>query len=153
MLYEAPEVPGQEKEPVQRVAQQLYIWFIWMHQAERNWIKRKAKENYKRTVNEKNKEKSHPGGSLYFGLKNQQEWRMADHNRSNDVSTKPLLGALDTNHHVSHVCMKKALLRGTYLVTCSLYLLIMSSRADWCSSSADLSKLIIYKSRSERIII
>jgi hypothetical protein len=46
-----------------------------MHQAERKWIKRKAKENYKRTVNEKSKEKSQPGpgGSLYFGLKNQQE--------------------------------------------------------------------------------
>jgi hypothetical protein len=58
-----------------------------------------------RTVNEKSKEKSQPGGSLYFGLKNQQEWRMADHNGSTDVSTTPLLGVLDTNHHVSHVCM------------------------------------------------
>ncbi len=77
-----------------------------MHQAERKWIKRKAKEKYKRTVNEKRKEKSQPGGSLYFGLKNQQEWRMADHNGSTDVSTTPLLEVLDTNHHVrvSHVC-------------------------------------------------
>ncbi len=32
-------------------------------------------------------------------------WRMADHNGSTDVSTTPLLGVLDTNHHVSHVCM------------------------------------------------
>jgi hypothetical protein len=38
-----------------------------MHQAEKKWIKRKAKENYKRTVNEMSKEKSPPGGSLYFG--------------------------------------------------------------------------------------
>ncbi len=30
---------------------------------------------------------------------------MADHNRSTDVSTTPLLGVLNTNHHVSHVCM------------------------------------------------
>jgi hypothetical protein len=67
-----------------------------MHQAERKWIKRKAKENYKRTVNEKRKEKSQPGGSLYFELKNQQEWRMADQNGSTDVSTTPLLGVLDT---------------------------------------------------------
>ncbi len=76
-----------------------------MHQAERKWIKRKAKENYKRIVNEKSKEKSQPGGSLYFGLKNQHEWRMADHNGSTDVSTTSLLGVLDTNHHVSYVCM------------------------------------------------
>ncbi len=34
-------------------------------------------------------------------LKNEQEWRMADHNGSTDVSTTPLLGVLDTNHHVS----------------------------------------------------
>jgi hypothetical protein len=31
---------------------------------------------------------------------------MADHNGSTDVSTTPLLGVLDTNHHVSHVCMR-----------------------------------------------
>jgi hypothetical protein len=74
-----------------------------MHQAERKW--RKAKENYKRTVNEKSKEKSQPGGSLHFGLKNQQVWRMADHIGSTDVSTTPLLGLLDTHHHVSHVCL------------------------------------------------
>ncbi len=49
-----------------------------MHQAERKWIKRKAKENSKRTVNEKSKEKSQPGGSLYFGLNSQQPARMAD---------------------------------------------------------------------------
>jgi hypothetical protein len=61
--------------------------------------KRKLQENSKR----KNKEKSQPGGSLYLGLKNQQEWRMADHNGSTDVSTTSLLGVLDTNHHVSHV--------------------------------------------------
>jgi hypothetical protein len=72
-----------------------------MHQAERKWIKRKAKENYKRLVNEKSKEKSLSGGSL----KNQQEWRMADHNGPNDVSTTPLLGVLGTNHYVPHVCM------------------------------------------------
>ncbi len=72
-----------------------------MRQIERKWKKRKAKENHKRAVNGKNKEKSQPGGSLYFGLKNQQEWRMADHNGSTDVSTTPLLGVLDNNHHVS----------------------------------------------------
>jgi hypothetical protein len=37
-----------------------------MHQAERKWIKGKAKENYKRTVNEKSKENSQPGVSLYL---------------------------------------------------------------------------------------
>ncbi len=72
------------------------------------WLKRKAKENYKRTVNKKSKENSQPGESLYFGLKNQQEWRIADHNGSTDVSTTPLLGVLDTNHHVSQVCMHAA---------------------------------------------
>jgi hypothetical protein len=71
----------------------------------RKWRKRKAEENHKRAVNGKSKEKSQPGGSLHFGLKNQQERRMADHNGSTDVSTTPLLGVLDTNHHVSHVCM------------------------------------------------
>jgi hypothetical protein len=30
---------------------------------------------------------------------------MADHNGSTDVSTTPLLGVLDTNHHLSHVCI------------------------------------------------
>ena len=48
------------------------------------------------------KERSQPGGSLYFGLKNQQERRMADHNGSTDVSTTLLHGVLDTNHHVFH---------------------------------------------------
>ncbi len=28
---------------------------------------------------------------------------MADHNGSTDVSTTPLVGVLDTNHHISHV--------------------------------------------------
>jgi hypothetical protein len=65
--------------------------------------KEKGKRNEKRTVNEKSTEKLQPGGSLYFGLKNQQEWRMADHNGSTDVSTTPLLGVFETNHHVSHV--------------------------------------------------
>jgi hypothetical protein len=49
-----------------------------MRQTERKWRKRKAKENHKRTVNGKSKEKSQPGGSQHFGLKNQQQWRMAD---------------------------------------------------------------------------
>ncbi len=35
----------------------------------------------------------------------QQEWRMAAHNGSTDVSTTPLPGILDTHHPVSHVCM------------------------------------------------
>jgi hypothetical protein len=74
---------------------------IDMRQTERKWRKRKAKENNKRTVNEKRKEKSQPGGSLHFGLKNQKEWRMADHNGSTDLSITPLPGVLDTNHHVS----------------------------------------------------
>jgi hypothetical protein len=32
---------------------------------------------------------------------------MADHNGSTDVSTTPLLGVLDTNHHVYHVSYSK----------------------------------------------
>jgi hypothetical protein len=92
----------------------LVIKILDMHLAERKWIKRKAKENYKRTVNEKSKEKSQPGGSLYFGLKNQQEWRMADHNGSTDVSTTHLIGVLDTNHHVSHVCTTDCTVHITY---------------------------------------
>jgi hypothetical protein len=68
--------------------------------------KGKGKRKLQETVNEKSKEKSQPGESLYFGLKNQQEWRMADHNGSTDVSTTPLLGVFDTNYHVSHVCRR-----------------------------------------------
>ncbi len=30
---------------------------------------------------------------------------MADHNGSTDVSTTPLLGVLDTNHHICNICM------------------------------------------------
>jgi hypothetical protein len=69
------------------------------------------KEKGKRKLQENSKGKEqitknhNQVGSLYFGLKNQQEWRMADHNGSTDVSTTPLLGVLDTNHHVSLVCI------------------------------------------------
>ena len=62
--------------------------------------KRKLQENSKRKEQRKITTRWKPN----FGLKNQQEWRMADHNGSTDVSTTPLLGVLDTNHHVSHVC-------------------------------------------------
>jgi hypothetical protein len=65
--------------------------------------KRILQKNRKRK--EQRKKKSQPGGSLYFGLKrNQQEWREADH-KGSTVSITPLLEVLDTNHHVSHVSM------------------------------------------------
>jgi hypothetical protein len=60
-----------------------------------------AKENYKRTVNERTKGKKKittRWKPVHFGLKNKQEWRTTDHNGSTDVSTTPLLGVFDTNH-------------------------------------------------------
>ena len=68
---------------------------------------RTAKEHSKRTGYENRiEQKPQPGGSLHFGLKmNQQDCQKADHNGSTDVSTTPLPEALDTNHHVSHVCI------------------------------------------------
>ena len=47
---------------------------------------------------------------------------MADHNGSTDVSTTPLPEALDTNHHVSHVCMHAG-----RLDTCTAVLGVSSS--------------------------
>ncbi len=82
-----------------------------MHQAEREEMDkekclRKLQENSKRKEQRKITTRWKP--IQYSGLKNQQEWRMADHIGSTDVSTTPLLGVLDTNHHVSHVCIRRA---------------------------------------------
>jgi hypothetical protein len=72
---------------------------------EEAWEQQKNTVREQDTRTEKNK-KPQPGGSLHFGLKmNQQDWQKADHNGPTDVSTTPLPEALDTNHHVSHVCM------------------------------------------------
>jgi hypothetical protein len=90
---ELPEsVRAEEKLPhfkrKLKVWQHRYRYAPGRKEMEKEKGKRKLQENSKRKEQRK---KSLPGGSLHFGLKKQQEWRMADHNGSTDVSTTPLL--------------------------------------------------------------
>ncbi len=61
-----------------------------------------GKENHKRTVNERSK-KNHNQVEAY--ILDSRTSKNDGHNGSTDVSTTPLFGVLDTNHHVSHVCI------------------------------------------------
>jgi hypothetical protein len=48
--------------------------------------------------------KSQTGGSLQYVTTDFQDWQMATHKETTDVSTTPLLGVLDTNIVLAKKC-------------------------------------------------